>query len=149
MTAASDDRPLKSHASMTVRKSWEHMGLSVALCVAILAWYAIRGAPVAAFVGVTGIGVFLVAYNIVRITRARDALREPARLAAFAKGQRRSHKIRGRVYLVGAPIVVGVTWIGMLSLPHAPADAWAVLLGLTLFLSVGWVQWLRVLRRMA
>jgi hypothetical protein len=115
----------------------------------MLIWYALRGAPTTAFVAVSSIGALLLVYNLVRIARARAALREPATLARFAEGQRRSHRIRGRIYLVGTPIVLGVTWMGVLMSGRVDADAWVVLAVITAFLVAGWVFWLRVLRRMA
>jgi hypothetical protein len=88
-------------ASKPPRKSWQHMGLSVTLCAAILGWYASRGASTSAVVAVIGIGAFLVIYNIVRITRARDALREPARLLRVAPPDRRVGGVdRGHSHLV-------------------------------------------------
>jgi threonine/homoserine/homoserine lactone efflux protein len=136
------------YAVTVVRRSWRHMGLSVAMCAAILGWYASRGASPAAFIGVTCIGVFLVIYDVIRIVRARDALAEPDRLDGFASEQRRSHRVRGRIYLVTAPVLVVVTWIGMLASSREPWDSWAVLIGGTTFLAAGWAWWFNVLRRL-
>jgi hypothetical protein len=141
---------LRRHAGMTVTRSWQHMAGSVLLCGAIVAWYAVRGASVAAFVGVGAIGAFLVGYNVVRIARARAALREPSLLPRFADGQRQSHRVRGRLYLIGAPVIIAVTWAGtLMSSSRLSADTWTVLAMTTLFLGVGWVWWLRVVRRLA
>jgi hypothetical protein len=123
------------------------MGFSAAMCAAILGWYGSRGAPRSAFVCVIAIGAFLVIYNIIRIMRARDALREPAKLAGFAQRQLRSHRARGLGYLVGAPIVVIATWVGMLTSSRVAMDSWAVLTAVTLFLAGGWAWWFRVVRR--
>jgi hypothetical protein len=125
------------------------MAVSVLLCAAILGWYAARGAQAVAFVGIVVIGVFLVVFDVVRIARARAAIREPSSLPRFADGQRRSHRVRGRLYLVGAPVIVAVTWAGtLMSSSRVPTDVWAVLLATTLFIGLGWVWWLRVVRRL-
>jgi hypothetical protein len=125
------------------------MGFTIAVYAAILGWFASRGVSRSAFLAVVGMGILVMTYNVVRIARARAALREPVRLEGFAAGQRRSHRVRGRVYLVGAPILIGVTWLGMLASSHSPMDAWAVLIACTLFLSAGWVRWFVALRRLA
>jgi hypothetical protein len=132
---------------MTVRRSWQHMAASVTLCAAILGWYAVRGEAPWMFAVVVGIGVFFVGYNVIRIGRARVALREPSELESFAKGQRESHRNRGRLYLVGAPILVAATWIG--AFKALPVDSWIVLVTTTLIAGGGWVWWLRVVRRLA
>jgi hypothetical protein len=138
---------LQRHALTTITRSWQHLATSVLLCGAVVAWYAGRGASVGAFLGVGAIGAFLVGYNVVRIARARAALREPSLLSRFAEGQRQSHRVRGRLYLIGAPVIVAVTWAATLtSSSRLPADAWAVLAMTTLFLGAGWVRWLRVVR---
>ena len=140
---------LQQYARTAVTRSWQHMASSVLLCGAILAWYAGRGAPLGAFVAVGFIAALLVGYNVVRIARARAALREPSLLPRFAEGQRQSHRVRGRVYLISAPIVVAVTWAGTLaSSSRLPAGEWVVLGMTTLFLGVAWVWWLRVVRRL-
>jgi hypothetical protein len=94
-------------------------------------------------------GAFLVIYNIIRIGRARDALREPARLAMFAAEQRRSARVRGRIYLAGAPVVVVVSWTAILVSSRPPVDSWIVVIGGTIFLAGAWVGWFRALRRLA
>jgi hypothetical protein len=125
------------------------MAVSVLLCAAILGWYAARGASAVAFVGVVVIGVFLVVFDAVRIAGARAAIREPSSLSRFADGQRRSHRVRGHLFLVGAPVILAGTWAGtLMSSSRLPADAWAFLLATTLFIGVGWVWWLRIVRRL-
>jgi hypothetical protein len=138
---------LRAQATGTVTASWRHMAGSVALCAAIFGWYSTRDTPAYGYAGVGAIGAFLVAYNLVRIHRARAALAEPSLLEVFWQGQRRSHRARGRSYLVLAPIVVAMTWAGMLRMPHEPMDAWIVLVGATLFLAFGWIFWFRAVRR--
>jgi hypothetical protein len=124
------------------------MAISVAICGLILGWYVRRGAPVIAYVAVAVIAAFLIVYNVARVVRARSALREPAFLESFAAAQRRSHRLRGRIYLVGAPILIGATWFGAFtSLMHP--ESWVVLLAITLFLSGGWWWWFRAIRRVA
>ena len=139
---------LLRQAGMTVKRSWQHMAVSVALCAAVVVWYAVRCAPASVFFGVTGIGAFLVVYNVVRIARARAAVREPSRLERFAQGQRRSHWIRGRLYLVGAPILVAATWVGTLTTSRLPVDSLLALVIATVVMALGWVWWFRVVRRL-
>jgi hypothetical protein len=134
---------------MTVRRSWQHMAASITLCAATLGWFAVRGASAWEYAEVVGLGAFYVGYNVVRIGRARVALRDPSELESFAAGQRQSHRVRGRVFLVAAPILVAATWIGALRAPRLPMDSWVVLVATTLFLLGGWVWWLRVVRRLA
>ncbi len=122
------------------------MAVSIVLCTVILAWYATRGASVAIHLVVAGIGAFLVTYDALRIAGARRALAEPTRLAAFARGQVRSHRVRARIFLVGAPVVVLVTWVGLQIQSHVSVDAWAVAAAGTLFLAVAWVRWMRAVR---
>jgi hypothetical protein len=142
-------QPLRTAAVMTIRGSWQHLGMTVVLFAAILGWYVSMDAPTSAFAVVGFIGFFLVVYNLARIAQARKALREPARLVGFTAAQRRSHLVRRHLFVTTAPVLVGVTWIGMLSSAHCPPGEWVVLLAITLFLFEGWIRWRRVLRRLA
>ncbi len=90
----------------------------------------------------------LVAYNALRIHGARRALRDPSKLRRFHEGQVRSHRVRGRMYLVAAPIIVVASWTGVLASPeHVPLDAWMVLIATTIGLAYAWFVWRRVLKR--
>jgi hypothetical protein len=135
-------------AQGTIRGSLRHLVLSVVMGVTILAWYATSGAPRSTYVVIVAIGVFLVAYNVSRITRARRALAAPEQLADFAAGQRRSHRVRGRIFLVAAPVVLALTWIGSIVGGTLSRDSWIVLSGITIFLAVAWFHWFRVVRRL-
>jgi hypothetical protein len=151
MTAPTNRAPaetLKGFATVAVRRSWQHMGASVALCAATFGWYVIRDAPRSTFVAIAATGLFLVVYNVVRIAKARRALLVPSRLDEFAGGQLQSHRVRGRIYLVLAPVVIAVTWFEMLSSTPQPTDLWLVDIGATLFLLVAWVWWFRTVRHM-
>ena len=142
---------LRAQAATIVRRSWQHLGASVVLCVAIAAWFSTQRAPAWAYGIVVGVGALSVTYDLLRIAVARRALRDPSRLEGFASGQRRSHRVRGRVYLVAAPMLIVATWLlAFASAPSAFAPAsWAVLAFTTLSLMVGWWMWLRVVRRIS
>ena len=135
-------------ATTTIRRSWQHMAASVALCLSILTWYAQTHAPRAAFLGVGMIGLCLVGYNLVRIRRAQAALDAPETLPAFVTGQRTSHRVRGRIFLVTAPVLLAVVWVSTARTEGVTRDTWALLVACTVFLAVGWVFWLRVVRRL-
>ena len=80
---------------------------------------------------------------------AKRALREPSRLRAFSDGQRRSHLVRGRAFLALSPLIVLVTWVGLLRERHVPLDGWLVITVVTALLARAWLGWWRGLRKIA
>lgn len=143
----SEDR-WRTNAIQCVSASRRHMAMSVVLCSSGLIWYALQSSSLSSCVFMIAVMALLVAYNAVRIRGARRALRDPSRLGQFYERQVRSHRVRGRVYLVAAPIIVITTWTGIaLSREHVPLDAWMILIATTIGLVYGWLVWRRALKR--
>lgn len=135
-------------AEGTVRGSIRHVVLSTILFALVLVFEISASAGPGVYAGVLGIYAFLVTYNIVRIHRARSALAhgEDA-VRAFADGQRRSHRVRGRTFLVTAPIIVIGGWV--LALRSTDTKELVAMAIATVVLVFGWVTWWRTLTRMA
>ncbi len=146
-SGANEDR-WRSLARDCVRGSWRHMATGSMICAAIVAWYGWRGAATSSIASVAAFALFIVGYNLRRIFAARRALGDPSRLRGFSLGQRRSHLVRGRVFMIAMPLILVVTWTGVaFERARLPADAWAVLAGTTLLLAWGWRSWRRGLAR--
>jgi hypothetical protein len=118
------------------------------LACAVLSFDHAAKASVGAYVFIAATTVFLFAYNFFRIRSARRALAAPGRLPEFARAQRKSHLVRGRIYLVAAPIIVVVTWLLLArDLPSVPPSHVIVAAAGTVFLGFYWLVWLRTIRR--
>ena len=146
------ERPLhrvdpEAFARETIAASKRHLLTSVVLTVVGGSALALTGYLPGAFT-MAGIGSFLVLYNVFRIRAASRALSSTDLGTTFVRGQRRSHLVRGTVYLVGSPVLVFITAFGLASKdPGAPAFEWLLFGAICAFLAYGWVWWLRTLRR--
>ncbi len=131
-----------------IRASWRHMAASVVMCLAFIALAAAHHARLSTQLFFVGVLVFLVGYNLLRIRGARRALAvgNADAFARFARGQRQLHRVRGRMYLVTAPLLVGVAAWGTLTGVSRPLDERAMSACVTLFLIGGWVTWWRAVR---
>jgi hypothetical protein len=147
-SGANEDR-WRRLASDCVRGSWRHMATGTMICAAIIGWYGWRGAAMSSIAVVAAFACVIVGYNFARIFGARRALHDPSRLRGFSLGQRRSHLVRGRIFMVAMPLILIVTWTGVaFERARLPTDAWVVLVGTTLFLVWGWRTWRQGLARM-
>ncbi len=138
----------KRFALGTAAGSWRHLGLSVVLYAFVLAWEISMGASGGVLIGVAGIGVFLVGYNVVRIRAANHALRSDEAARAFVLRQRRSHLLRGTATLVIVPVALVAVWITGIQ-AHAAATSlfWVGVVFVTVLLTWGWARWFRALPR--
>lgn len=129
------------------RGSRRHLATSIAVGAVVFACEAGLGGGPVAYVFVVLVTGMLVACNVGRIRSARRAVTGSLEAArAYVLGQRRSHLIRGQVFLVGAPVILAITWAAALRVP-LPVFGWVVLLGGTGFLAYGWGWWWRALPR--
>ncbi len=140
---------LRSLALTTVRRSWAHLATTLILYAAILAWFESQHASRAYFLVIVVFGVVVALYNVRRMRTARAALANPETLASFAEDQARSHRLRGRIFLVLAPLLLVVTWYGALRSSDMNATSWTVLMLATSLLVAGGVRWVASLRRLS
>jgi hypothetical protein len=146
MTALDVERT-RRFAAGTARASRRQLGLSVALIAGIIVVLVAIGAPTSALVKPACIGVFLIAVHTRRLVLAKAELRQPRADGAFIRSHRRSHLLRGRIFLVACPILVLYTLTRLwLEEPPAPTGAWLATAGIVGFLGVGYVWWIRALR---
>lgn len=149
-----DDARLRGFAEGAVRGSRRHMVMSLLVCGAVEAFEISVHASAGVHAGVIGILVFLVVYNVLRIRLARRALAAGTAdaLRAFVHGQKRSHLVRGRIFLIACPVVVAAGWASTLyelRSTDRPAIYVVAMLATTAFLAWGWLFWWRGLRRVA
>jgi len=128
-----------------IRACWRQMALSVAFCGVVFAWVATHGGRTWSLATVGGISLSIVVAFLFRVRGARRALavRDDATIERWAAGQRQSHRVRGRVFLVVAPVILGVMWRGLLHSPRVPLDESLVNGVVTIFIVGAWVVWFR------
>lgn len=128
----------------TIRGSYRHLVLSTVVFVAVLTFEVALHAGSGVIAAVLAMYAFLVVYNLLRIRNARAARASEAAGRAFIEAQRRSHRVRRKVFLVTAPILVVGTWCGTLAAREgAPPLVWYGLSAATMFLGYGWARWWR------
>jgi len=128
----------------TIRGSHRHVVLSTVLFAAVLAFELALHAGGGVIASVLAMYAFIVVYNVLRVRNARAARASEADGQSFIEAQRRSHRIRRKIFLVTAPILVAFTWCGMLAAPEgAPPLVWYGLSAATIFLTYGWARWWR------
>ena len=138
---------LRAFARGTEHASLRHLRFSIPVGIVVLVCEVVLGGGPFAYAFVGALTIVLVFYNIVRIRSARRAAAGSIEAGrAFILEQRRSHLVRGRLFLVGVPVLVAVTWAGAL---RASMSTFALnaLLITTGFLAVGWCWWWRALPR--
>ena len=137
-----------SFARGTIRGSRRHLLLSVVWFTAVAGAVLASGASVLTVVVLAAICAGLIAYNLVRIRAATRALGSPQLAHDFVLAQKRSHLVRGRIYLIASPILLAGTGAGLAhEQPTPPPYAWAVFAFTGAVLVYGWIWWVRTLRR--
>jgi hypothetical protein len=132
-------------ARTTLRRSRTHLATTVLLYGGIAIWFASVHASAGYFAFLVAAGLFIALYNLRRMRSARLALANPERLSSFAADQRRSHRLRGTIYLAVTPPLLGATWYGAVTTSGMTTSSWVMLTGATLFLAWGGVFWARAL----
>src|SRR5215472_11425775 len=118
---------LRKEVTLAIRKTWVHLAMSIAICSATAIWCVVQGVPRSGIAFSAAIAALLLTYDLSRITRARAALASTALLREFAKGQQASSRIRGRVYIILAPIVTTLMWWRVLTAHDNEAASLVVL----------------------
>lgn len=139
---------LQRFARSVISASKRHLLISVLGTLALEAANYATGASILTMAILATIGTSLVLYNLLRIRRAARALESTTDAGEFVVAQRRSHRVRGKVYLVASPIVLVATGLGLvLERPRPPLGAWVAFLLVAAVLAYGWIWWRRALRQ--
>jgi hypothetical protein len=149
-----DEAQLRRFAERTIRGSRHNVRFGIIATVAVEAFEILARAGIGVHASVLAILALSLAYNTVRIRAARRAI-ALGTLEALRKhldDQKRSHLLRGRIFLVAAPVlVVGTSVATLLTIRSAdrPALYVCAVVVATLFLGRGWFWWRRALRQVA
>jgi hypothetical protein len=141
-----DDEARRAFAQGAERAMKQHLIRTAIVIAASVGWGVAMHASAGFFVFVAAVAAMIASFLTYSIVRARAAAAMPS--PRFVNDQRRSHRRRGAIFLVGCPIVVAYTWVK--SLPelraHPNTIALVGLVAVTAFLAGGMVWWIRALR---
>ena len=98
----------RAFARGTIRGSKRHLLISVAMTVAFAGAGLACGASALTLLALAVMCGGLVTYNLVRIRAARRALGSPQLAHDFVLAQKRSHLVRGTLYLIASPVLLAL-----------------------------------------